>query len=179
MDRFSNAKPLLPVFPFNMMNYIIKNPPRTAFIQWKLIKVCKIFFAKHPYIPISDIFLIASKNEIKICNIDNCNYKHPIPLTFHGFKLWITDHIIFQDIYDENRHALSELVPQIYQCDCQALYLDNQNLNIDEWKFLASSKNIKSADLLYVRITDKENKILVVEDILVYFSDGPLGEFRL
>ena len=138
MKSIFKAHPLPPMFPHTMLSYITKDPPKTAEIQWKLMKVCKLFFSKHPIIPISDFK--EYYDEMVICQFNDNTIEQSFPTSDHGYKFWITGNVLCDSWISS---FLSETLPLIFRCDCEELYLDEVNLTYEEFKLLLSSKYLK------------------------------------
>ena len=166
MERFSNPKSIPPTLPFNMISYITKIPPQKDETQWKLMKVCKFFYAKHLIIPVADFYQSHINSMVSVYSLDNKKSLKRIPVLHQLYKLWICNNFSFVYRPEYNSLELSMILPYVYRCDFKELFLENVLLTFGEWKFLLSSKFIEQVELEDVVITDEDGTELAVEDIL-------------
>uniref|UniRef100_A0A914R688 Uncharacterized protein n=1 Tax=Panagrolaimus davidi TaxID=227884 RepID=A0A914R688_9BILA len=151
-------------FPKFMMDYILKNPK--SWKLWKkLIQSCKWFFDKNPIVVIPCLHFVNFHkiNGSSTCSTQHCNYvpDRPIELINAPFKLWITELL---EIVDGGGATAKYLIPRIYKCDAENMYLLNQLFTVDEFAFLTP----KVLDPIFyaTRIFDKNKKLVSFEKIL-------------
>ena len=168
MKTVSTYKLLPPTFPFNIMEYITKNPPRKAETQWKLMKTCKYFFAKHPIIPIHAVNHSEDYDSIRLEDGES-GYEYNAKDFNSKYKWWpdwSLDHIAITSL------AVADFLPNVNRCDLKFLTLDTTSITLKEFNFLVASKTLTHLGLTAVSIIDENGKqtdlnLLTVKNPLV------------
>ena len=91
------------------MLHINKDPPAKPETQWKLMKTCKFYFAKHPIIPISHMVESQNVNYMTVGQFDDKNKKTPVLLLNLKYKFWLTGNIKYDTA---NNKILSLIAPK-------------------------------------------------------------------
>ena len=186
MEGFLNAKPLPQVFPYNMMLYISKDPPKTAETQWKLIKICKFFYAKHSVLPISGVSNHNDDDFNEIVNMKMYEFANDkkksidIPLQTQEYKLWVTGEIFIGHSVEENetQHHIPFLFPHVYKWDITQIDITCFYLTHVELKTLLSSKFLTEVELGGVNIRYANGKEVKVDEIFSLMPKN-IKEIRL
>ena len=165
MASLLNVKPLPQTFPYNLMKYITKDPPRKPETQWKLVKMCKFFYAKHPIIPVSKIILYPDSVTFTQIyqNHGAKNYKEKMEfkenkLALAKAKFWITQFMEY--------NYSSDIMSNVYRFDGNYLELFEGTLKLDDYIKLVASKNLLTIILNQLKVIN-EDKTLVSAEILL------------
>ena len=128
MANFHNVAPLPGVFPYTMMRYITKDPPRTADTQRKLIKVCKFFYNKHRIIPVMDVLTFITNNYYILNDGGMKTVKGTLDVSYE-FKLWLDFFLNFRtmDI------SLTDFLSNVYRCDLKEIFLHRCEITYDDF----------------------------------------------
>uniref|UniRef100_A0A914QSB2 Uncharacterized protein n=1 Tax=Panagrolaimus davidi TaxID=227884 RepID=A0A914QSB2_9BILA len=148
--------------PNSIIYYILKNPSNSKVYQ-KLIQCCKYFFFKNPIIVV-DKFTIDGDEKWKATLKDDEKF---IDFTKISTKLWIYD--VFDKYCFSNTSAnplnlVSSVIPQIYRCDAECMFIDKQIISYNEFLFLTS--NIKFITLSKTPIMNENGTIVPLEKLV-------------
>ena len=122
MVNFHNVAPLPGVFPYNMMKYITKDPPKTAVTQRKLIQVCTFFYNKHRIVPIN--YVGGTHNESSYnyyefepefsggCNPYSCAFNVPL-----AYRHWLDGELYISSM----SFPLTKFLSRVYRFDLKLL----------------------------------------------------------
>ena len=170
MDPFLNHRPLPPIFPSDMLSYILKKPPRFPTTQEKLIRIAKIFFATHRILPItSNMISIENLHQLihKYGNLKTPNFRVNIPEI--GCKFWIFDCFLDHSIFEiPQPNSMAPIMPYIYTCHLTALFLFNLTIYKKEWLFLLSD-TVRQIEIKFVNILNDDETILSLAEIIKSF----------
>uniref|UniRef100_A0A914PVQ0 Uncharacterized protein n=1 Tax=Panagrolaimus davidi TaxID=227884 RepID=A0A914PVQ0_9BILA len=153
--------------PNPIINYITDNI-ESPLIHEKLISSSKYFFFVNPYIRGSiyySYFEDRSFTEKGHQCKEGCYFRQKFENIDSSIKFWIID-----SIYIMNQIAassLSLLIPKIYRCDITNLVLTAVNLTFEEFLFI--SPTVKDVHFSNVKVTYKNDEIVLLEDIFDNF----------
>ena len=160
---FARPRPQVISLPDPMFWYLF---PRISGRLWeKLIRTCKMFFAKLQVVPIRELFdsnrtaqgiwkcwgETGNASEIRINEIP---YKIRVTATFE------------QKFSNLEFNAVSMLIPKIVACDLKSLTLSHQNITMDEFMFLIHGGAVEHLVLKDVIISASENVQVPLETVI-------------
>ena len=166
-NEYSFQQPRRQLFglPYDMMNSITyKNS--NYIVYAKLISTCKHFFAKRP------LLMVGNVHEDEVRQSYGLNTKYET--VFWKFnieskiKLWITGY--FNSTYFDSTSAIANLIPMCYRFDGQDLQLVENELTLDEYIFLTSSKNLKYVRLYECNIKNDDGTYVCAKTLFEYIK---------
>uniref|UniRef100_A0A914YNS3 Uncharacterized protein n=1 Tax=Panagrolaimus superbus TaxID=310955 RepID=A0A914YNS3_9BILA len=157
--------------PLPTMRYIINrliNSEKSPDGWLKLIKCAKWFFSKNPILPVqfadyeNGTWLASefrSNNYLKEFEISNEN----------STKLWIYDGLsLYRTPY---KHTLSTFLPVVYRCNLSMLFLSDQDISINEYKFLTSTGSCREIEFQTVAVKNSDGSLVTIDKLLENCDD--------
>uniref|UniRef100_A0A914Q2Y0 Uncharacterized protein n=1 Tax=Panagrolaimus davidi TaxID=227884 RepID=A0A914Q2Y0_9BILA len=114
--------------PDSVIFYVAKNP-KTAKLYLKMVKTCKYFFIKNTIIIIPYL------------NTDGGKWRSDhfsLNFTKYNCKYWITDNIYASASEFVDKNIFSPIIPKLYQCDSESLFLSDQIISFDDLSLVIS-----------------------------------------
>uniref|UniRef100_A0AC34GRT7 Uncharacterized protein n=1 Tax=Panagrolaimus sp. ES5 TaxID=591445 RepID=A0AC34GRT7_9BILA len=165
--------------PDSIMFYIAKNPSSVNVYQ-KLIKSCKYFFVRNPIIVLSELCNDYEGWQTSIQNVssrEGGRIMYPfvsiqnIDINNTCAKFWITDGFKVDGSYVKNNRIMSSIIPKIYRCDAERLYLSNQIVFLDELMFLGLNVG-DDLNLDSVIVKNEDDTVVALEKLVELFPQA-------
>ena len=146
--------------PEALVFYMAKNPPSPE-VYNKLIKSCKYFWLKNPFIVLncldsytSDVYW-SINGSIKFQKFEIGNVNE---------KLWIHPDLIVFD--KRNQYLASSIISKIYRSDLTSLNLSYQTVSFDEFQKFTSSGSLESLEFYKTIVKDNDGNIVPIEKLI-------------
>ena len=159
-QRFPLPKPL--------MQYIFENlkPQHLK----KLYQSCKYFYARFQFIIIDSLKI---RKHYKRYSTDgySLSVSPHDPILMKLSRVWITEEIDCFREYEDNLF-LPTLIPKIVKCSVRQIKIIDDDLWMDEFKFLTKSGNVEVLNLDGVNIIDSNHKLMPIEDVISHIPNA-------
>ena len=155
--------------PEALVFYITKNSLFSSadgefFVYHKLIICCKYFWLKNPVIILNGLDYYKFNKYWSTQDINGFQDFHKLKIENLNQKLWIHSYLTVCD--DQNLSLASSLIPKIYRCDLNDLWLSHQTVSFDEFKKFVSSGSLKSLDLNETTVKNDDGSIVPIEKLI-------------
>ena len=141
-----------------MMSYI-QPKCHSRFFYFNLIQTCKYFFSKMPIIYAE--YVRFEKERLILYNAPNTIIS--IDYDKANFKLWITKKLLYEFASFDDTD--SKFMKNIYRFDGTYLHISNQDITMEDYMHLVSSKKLVSLTFLSVAVKNLDES-LVSTDVL-------------
>ena len=155
---FSNPRHQNLSLPFGFTNHIFKN--YSSNIYSKLMQSCKYFFAKKRILLVENVELTfdAYFDGQKVT-------QYMTKMEAKKIKIWITGSLLSNNNYNDIL-KLSNLMNNLYQFDGMHLRVYQQEITLDEYMELATSRKLYDVTLTQSVVKNNDDSFVSAEDLL-------------